>query len=241
MQEAAFRACGLDWTYELWDVSPEGLAAAVERLHAHDMAGANVTIPHKVSVIDMLDSIEGEARAAGAVNTIRREGGRLVGSNTDVAGVRAALSEVGLGAPRGLRVVVLGAGGSARAVAVALEGADITFVARHPAGMPGEVLPWDGEGWRARARSSDLVVNATPAGREGGSPLRGEDLPSGGAVVDLVYRRGGTELVLAARSRGIPAADGWTVLAAQGAASFEAWTGRPAPLDVMRAALERAA
>ncbi|MGH7777818.1 MAG: shikimate dehydrogenase family protein, partial [Candidatus Dormibacterales bacterium] len=125
MQEAAFRAAGLDWSYELWDVSPEDLSRAVGRLRAHEMAGANVTIPHKVSVIQELDAIEGEARRAGAVNTIRREKAALVGSNTDVAGVRAALDGLGLGEPRGLRALVLGAGGAARAVAVALEGAEI--------------------------------------------------------------------------------------------------------------------
>ncbi|MGH7777788.1 MAG: shikimate dehydrogenase family protein, partial [Candidatus Dormibacterales bacterium] len=106
--------------------------------------------------------------------------------------------------------------------------------------LPGEVLAWDGPAWRSRALSADLVVNATPLGRQGPSPLAAADLPTRGAVLDLVYRRGGTDLVREARERGIPAQDGWAVLAAQGAASFEAWTGLRAPLEVMLAALREA-
>ncbi|MGH7904707.1 MAG: shikimate dehydrogenase family protein [Candidatus Dormibacteraceae bacterium] len=237
MQEAAFRAAGLDWVYELWDVPAGGLAEAVRRLHAHEMAGANVTIPHKVSVIDLLDGVEGEAEAAGAVNTVRRERDRLVGSNTDVAGVRAALRETGI-SPPGCEAVVLGAGGSARAAAVALRGARVTFVARRAGALTGPVVSWEGDEWWALARRADLLLNATPLGRSGELAAPAMALPADGAVIDLVYTAGGTPLVGAARERGLRVADGWTVLAAQGATSFQAWTGRTADLAAMRAALE---
>lgn len=240
MQRAAFAAAGLEgWGYELVDVAPDGLPAAVESLRHDDHAGANVTIPHKVAVMDLLDGLEGDARAAGAVNTIRREGRRLVGSNTDVAGIAAALDEVGL-EPAGRRAVVLGAGGSARAAAVALRGADVTFVARSPeraASLEGHVVSWADLGWEELAAGADVLLNATPLGRQGQLPLPIAQLPRRGAVIDLVYVAGGTPLIRESRARGLRAADGWTVLVAQGAAAFEAWTGRRAPVDVMRRAV----
>src|SRR5262249_52992306 len=119
MHSAAFQAAGLDgWTYELADVPPDGLAGAVAALRSPGAAGANVTIPYKVAVMSMLDSLDVTASAVGAVNTIRRDGDRLIGSNTDVTGVRVALGAVGV-EPAGARAVVLGIGGSARAEAVA--------------------------------------------------------------------------------------------------------------------------
>jgi shikimate dehydrogenase len=242
MQSAAFRAAGLPWTYELADVAPERLAEAVARLREPASAGANVTIPHKVAVMPMLDALEGEAVAAGAVNTIRRDGGRLVGSNTDVTGVRVALGAVGV-EPAGARAVVLGVGGSARAAAVALAGADVTFVARRPAGaagLAGRVMAWEDPAWSALASGADVVVNATPLGRHGEMPLGPAGLPSRGAIVDLVYVEGGTPLVRRALQLGLRCADGWAVLLSQGAAAFQAWTSREAPVDAMRAALEAA-
>ncbi len=240
MHNAAFRAAGLDWTYELLDVSHEELGGALEQLKGKDSAGANVTIPHKVTVMQHLDRLDPEALRVHAVNTITHDGDHLVGSNTDVAGIAAAAEEVGFEA-RGAKVVVLGAGGSARAVAVALEGAHITFVARHPdrvGEMPGTVIAWESPEWPPLVRTAQLLVNATPLGRRDEMPLRPNALPQTGAVLDLVYVAGGTPLVRKARSLGLRVADGWTVLLAQGARSFEMWTHRPAPLDVMRAALE---
>ena len=241
MHSAAFRSAGLDWSYELCDVPPERLAPAVAALRGAASRGANVTIPHKVSVMPLLDELDEKAEAAGAVNTITRAGDRLLGSNTDVEGVRAALAETGL-EPSGATAVVLGAGGSAKAAGAALKGARLTFVARRPgaaAGLPGEVLSWDDPGWRTLVGGADLLLNATPLGRGGELPLPASGLPRHGAVIDLVYRNEGTPLVRAARERGLRCADGWTVLLAQGAAAFEAWTGRPAPLAAMRAALAR--
>ena len=235
MHNAAFAAIGLDWTYELMDIPASDLAAAVERLRATDVAGANVTIPHKQAVMERLDGLDADAMRAHAVNTIARDGERLIGSNTDVAGIRAAISEVGL-QPAGANVVILGGGGSARAAAVALEGAHLTFVSRHPQDddLPGRVIAWNDGELPGHARSADLLLNATPLGRREEMPIRPGALPQDGAVIDLVYVTGGTPLVRKAKSLGLRTADGWVVLLAQGARSFEVWTGKAAPLDAMR-------
>jgi shikimate dehydrogenase len=223
MQNAAFRAAGLaDWSYELFDVAPEELPAAVAALRLPGRAGANVTIPHKQAVIPLLDELDETARRVEAVNFIRRDGERLVGGNTDVAGVRAALEEVGW---EGGRAVILGRGGSAKAAAVALDGAEIEYATRDN---------WE-EGVN-RVRAADLAVNCTPLGRQGELVLKPADLPRK-AVIDLVYATGGTPLVATARAAGLRVADGWTVLLAQGAASFTGWASLPAPLEAMRAAL----
>jgi shikimate dehydrogenase len=239
MHNAAFAALGLDWTYELLDVPAAELPAALERLRAPDVAGANVTIPHKLAVMERLDGLDADAMRAHAVNTIARDGGRLVGSNTDVAGIRSAISDVGV-QPRGANVVILGGGGSARAAAVALEGAHLTFVSRHPDDddLPGRVIAWSDRGLPGLVRSADLLLNATPLGRREEMPIRPAALPKNGAVIDLVYVTGGTPLVRKARSLGLRTADGWGVLLAQGAMSFRVWTGQEAPLDAMRETLE---
>lgn len=235
MHNAGFAALGLDWTYELLDVSPADLPGAIDRLRAPNVGGANVTIPHKQAVIERLDAVDPDALRAHAVNTIARDGQRLVGSNTDVAGVRSAIGEVGL-EPKGANVVILGGGGSARAAAVALAGAHLTFVSRHPEDddLPGAVIGWSDAALPGLTRSADLLLNATPLGRKEEMPIRPAALPKDGAVIDLVYVTGGTPLVRKARSLGLRTADGWTVLLAQGAASFEVWTGKAAPLAAMR-------
>jgi shikimate dehydrogenase len=241
MHNAAFKALGLDWSYELLDVHPDGLVAALETVRSKDCAGANVTIPHKQAVMDHLDRLDPAAVRARAVNTISRDGRLLVGDNTDVAGIESAVRDVGL-EPRGAKAVILGGGGSARAAAVALEGAHLTFVVRDPnrAGeLPGHVVAWLDRGWEAEVRSADLLLNATPLGRREEMPLRPNALPQAGAVIDLVYVPGGTPLLRKAQSVGLPTADGWGVLLAQGARAFEIWTGRAAPVDAMRAALQQ--
>jgi shikimate dehydrogenase len=239
MQRAAFAATGLHgWDYQIYDVPPERLAEAVGELRGGDYAGANVTIPHKVRVMDFLDHVDAEAREVGAVNCIARRESQLIGLNTDVVGVRAALAGVGVD-PAGASAVVLGVGGSARAVAAALRGARVTYVARRPetAGPLTPVLAWADPAWHALAAAADLVVNATPMGRHGESALP-EGLEPRGAVIDLVYAKGGTPLTRLAARLARPCADGWTILVAQGAAAFTAWTGRPAPVQAMTAALE---
>jgi shikimate dehydrogenase len=238
MQNAAFAALGLDWTYDLLDVPPEALRDAVAALRAQDVAGANVTIPYKQAVMDQLDVIAPDALRARAVNTIVNEGGRLGGYNTDIAAIREAVEQTGV-EPGSANAVILGAGGAARATAAALDGGHLTFVARNPAAadVPGRVLAWDDPAVASRTRSADLVVNATPLGRRDEMPLRPNALPKSGAVIDLVYVKGGTPLVRKARSLGLPTIDGWSVLLAQGALSFLMWTGHSAPLDAMRETL----
>jgi len=237
MQNAAFAAAGLGgWTYDLLDVPEPGVSAAVAGLRADDVAGANVTIPHKLAAADLVDELDEAARATGAVNTIVNRAGSLLGSNTDVAGIRAALAELELEVTPALRVLVLGGGGSARAAAAAVGAARTVFAMRRPVGdLPAPAVAWDE---RAElARDSDLVINCTPLGRDGEEVLSPGDLPPAGAVLDLVYAGGGTPLVREARRRGLRTADGWTVLLEQGAAAFAAWTGLPPPKDAMREAL----
>jgi shikimate dehydrogenase len=239
MHNAAFRVLGLDWTYELLDVSPGELAKALGGLRREDVAGANVTIPYKQAVMESMDALDAEAVRARAVNTIVRDGNRLVGSNTDIAAIRAAIASVGID-PGGANVVIFGAGGSARAASVALGGAHVTFVSRHPdeTDLPGRVIAWDDASLHGLVRAADLLVNATPLGRRDEMPIRPAALPRDGAVIDLVYVTGGTPLVRKARSLGLRAADGWEILLAQGARSFEAWTGQAAPVSAMRDTLQ---
>jgi shikimate dehydrogenase len=239
MHNAGFRALGLDFTYELLDVSPGDLPDAMRRLRQPDVAGANVTIPHKQAVMRHMDAIDPAAVKARAVNTIVSHAGRLAGSNTDIDAIRSAIASVGV-EPRGANVVIFGAGGSARAASVALDGAHVTFVSRHPedADAPGRIVGWDDESLHGLVRSADLLLNATPLGRRDEMPIRPAALPRAGAVVDLVYVTGGTPLVRKARSLGLRTADGWEILLAQGARSFEAWTGRTAPVSAMRDTLQ---
>ena len=232
MHNAAFKALGLDWAYELLDVPASQLHVVVARLREADTRGANVTIPHKQAVMGHLDVVVDDALRARAVNTIVNEGGKLHGHNTDIAAIARAAEEVGVD-PRGANVVVLGAGGAARATAQALPGAHLNFaVRRERTDVPGSTVPW-GDAASA-TRSADLLVNATPLGRKEEMPLRPAALPRAGAVIDLVYVTGGTPLVRKARSLGLRTVDGWDVLLWQGARAFELWTGRRAPLEAMR-------
>jgi shikimate dehydrogenase len=239
MHNTAFRSLGMDWAYELLDIPRNQLSAAVDRLRAPDVGGANVTIPYKQTVMEHLDTVAPEAVRARAVNTIVNDDGRLGGFNTDIAAIRMAIDEVGI-EPAQANAVILGAGGAARAAAVAIDGAHITFVARRPhdTDVPGKVVAWDDPSVARLTRAADVLINATPLGRHEEMPLRPAALPRAGAVVDLVYVTGGTPLVRKARSLGLPAVDGWEILLAQGSQSFLMWTGRSAPLDAMRATLD---
>src|SRR5712692_4033624 len=178
MHNAAFEVLGLDWTYEMLDIPPDQLPDAMRRLRSADAGGANVTIPYKQAVMEHLDGVDAVAMRARAVNTIAKDGERLIGSNTDVDGIRAALAEVGL-EPRGADVIVLGAGGSARAAAVALDGAHLTFVARRPdeADVPGLVVAPGAVGRSAaerdspgQARRDAAQAQRAPARRRGDRP-----------------------------------------------------------------------
>jgi shikimate dehydrogenase len=232
MHNAAFEALGLEWKYVLLPVDEEILDETVEGLPRNGFAGANVTIPYKTAVIPLLDEVDDFARRAGSVNTIVVRDGRLHGSSTDgVAVVESVDAE-------GARALVLGAGGAAMAVATALadEGAAIRVSARRPepAGALAARVGGIASAWPPLLEDATLVVNATPIRDE--AVVR---LAPGVGVVDLAYRDDGepTALVAAARAAGCTVVDGLEVLLRQGAASFERWTGRPAPIDVMRAAL----
>jgi shikimate dehydrogenase len=220
MQNAGFAALGLDWAYVALPTPPDGLAAAVRGLAAAGFRGANVTIPHKRAVVDLCDHVDGAARDAGSVNTLRFDGTRVTGASTDGAAVASQVQA------RGRRCLILGAGGAAAAVAEALraEGAVAVTLASRRSGD----WPPTGEGY-------ELLVNATPITNQlVVTPRPGQQ------IVDLAYRQDGTEttFVEAARAAGCPTVvDGLEVLVAQGAASFEYWTGEPAPLAAMRAAL----
>jgi shikimate dehydrogenase len=252
-QDAAFRAEKLDLRYASWRVTADQLAEAMRKIRADPgIAGANVTVPHKLAVAEHLDRLAGEAAALGAVNTVAREGNLLVGHNTDRGGFARCLDEAGIRAPG--RALVLGAGGAARAVVAELrERAAEVILASRSAEAAAAVcsLLRPGQG-RALAfgqvdrlldeASIDLVVNATPIGMDGcGAPLDSRRLRPGQAVVDLVYRPVWTPLLEGARAAGATAVNGLGMLLYQGAAAFEIWTGRRAPLEAMRAALEGAA
>jgi shikimate dehydrogenase len=256
MQNAAFGALGLDWRYEAIPVAPDRFEEVLRELPGRGFVGANVTIPHKVSALRAADSVTAVAKAVGAANTLTLGDGRIVADNTDVEGFLAALRERMPGAPSGMRALVLGAGGAARAIAYALasEGAaEICVWNRHPerAIELVEDLGGDRSG-RLKAipepdlRGVELLVNATSVGmreREGRGAerksfkqlrLSADNWGDLKVIVDIVYRDGETELAREASRRGLTCVDGIDILVHQGAASFELWTGQPAPVEVMR-------
>jgi shikimate dehydrogenase len=239
MHNAALRAAGLaGWRYLRLPLPPELFAEAVRALPAAGFRGVNVTIPHKHAALAVADRASEAARAIGAANTLTFEDGAILADNTDAPGLLAALGE----SPAGKSVLVLGAGGAGRAAAWALKSAGAA-----------EVAVWNRSPERAEALaaelgvraveaggSADIVVNCTSVGLDDPAatfkalPLRADELGAGSLVVDMVYRAGGTHLLEAARTRGARVIDGLEVLVAQGAASFERWTGLEAPREAMR-------
>jgi shikimate dehydrogenase len=252
MQNAALRERGLsDWHYQRLPVPPEVFAETVGGLPASGFVGANVTIPHKEAALALADEATEAARAIGAANTLTfGEGGRVHAANTDAPGFLAALrGAVPDGAPDPARgtALVLGAGGSARAVVYALREAGAARVAvwnRTPeraVTMATEL----GVDAADRPMAADLLVNCTSVGLADGEfkelPIDADALGTYATVADLVYRTGGTGLVAEAQRRGCTVVDGLEVLVRQGAMSFQAWTGLEAPIEVMRAAAARGA
>jgi shikimate dehydrogenase len=258
MQEAAFAAAGLNWRYLTIEVAPANLAEAVRGVRAMGFQGINLTIPHKVAVMKYLDEIAPEARIIGAVNTVRRQGDLLIGENTDGKGfLRAVRVDAGV-EPKGKRVVLLGAGGAARAIAteLALAGAaEIAVVNRSE--VRGRKMTDDlkrnvnstvcFEPWRGTfvvPEGVDILANATSIGLYPDvDAMPDVDLSrasSGMLVCDAVFNPPETRLLRAARERGLPVLDGLSMLVYQGVIGFELWTGRQAPEAVMKAALESA-
>ena len=257
MHNAAFRELGLDYAYLPFNVGADGLGMAVDGIRALKLVGMNVTIPHKVAVIPLLDEVDPLAQQIGAVNVIHNKGGRLAGSNTDAEGFLRLLEGHGIDAC-GLRVAVLGAGGAARAACFALasRGAVITILnrtadkaagcAREMAGHTGrtfEALEMNASNLARALAEADLLVNATSIGMAPGvdrSPISRELLGRRHTVVDIVYNPVKTRLVRDAEKAGAVAIGGLDMLAWQGALAFEIWTGRAAPFDIMRRAAARA-
>lgn len=239
MHNAAFAALELGWRYVKLPVAPELFEETVRGLPGSGYRGANVTIPHKEAALRMADEASPAAAAIGAANTLTFEAGRLVADNTDAGGFLGALGDQ----PLGMRTLVLGAGGSGRAVAWALREAGA-----------GQVLVWNRTGERAarlaaelgldhavRPSAAELVVNATSVGLDPRSSQR-EVLEQLGltaitapaVLVDLVYGERPTALSRWAAAAGARVVDGLEVLVRQGALSFERWTGHPAPVELMR-------
>ena len=225
MHNAAFAALGMDARYELLDVPGEALSGAVAALRGRGYLGANVTQPHKLAVCDLVDELAPEVRRLGAANTIVRDGRRLVAHNTDLPALVAELDRLG----RFSAAVILGTGGASRAAQEALLRRNtLVAVLNRPE------LQTLQEGMAG----ADLLVNATPVGTGSDeSPVPAHLLRPNLAVLDLVYRPSPTRLVRDARAAGATARDGAGVLLRQAAASFTLWTGQPAPIDVMQAAL----
>lgn len=258
-QQAAFDSIGLPVRYEAIDVPPADLARVVAELRADPMImGANVTVPHKEKIAPLLDSMTDDAIQIGAVNTITRAGSRLVGRNTDIAGFRAALDGLLDGRRTPRHALVLGAGGAAKAAIAALISAGIAQLSianRHLARaerlvaelrksaphLTVRAAPWHEGLLVEEAQIAGLVVHATTLGlRDGALALPAAAFRAGQFVLDVVYTPGETALVHSARAAGAEAADGGEMLLLQGAAAFSLWTGRPAPLAVMREAFNKA-
>lgn len=247
IHNAAFAAAGLDWVYVAFPVRPERVPEAIAGMRALGVEGMNVTMPHKRAVMPCLDEVTGEAGRIGAVNTIVRRGDRLTGSNTDGQGFVRFLERDAHAAPAGRRVVLLGAGGAARALAVGLSDASAeVFVAARRAEQADEILQvapagvvaWDADELSETLRDADVLVNATPAG-EGQLPLPAEAFRPELLVVDLAYWPPDPWLVRVARRAGCAAHNGLGMLLHQAALAFELWTATPAPLEVMSAAALR--
>ena len=249
IHNAAFAACGLDWVYVAFPVPRGRGGSAVAAARDLGLAGLNVTMPHKADVAAACDELTPDAGALASVNTVAiRPDGRALGDSTDGDGFLAALAEDGIQVG-GRPVLVLGAGGAARAVVLALgrAGAAVTVAARRPdaaeaaAGLaPGAkaVLLADAAG---AAAEFEVVVNATPLGMGGElPPLDPGRLGAGQCVVDLVYRPAETPLLAAARAQGARTQNGLPMLVHQAARSFTIWTGVEAPVAVMRAAAHAA-
>jgi shikimate dehydrogenase len=253
MQTAAFRARGLDWIYIAWGVRPEFLAVTVKALRANEnFAGGNVTAPHKETIVPLLDGLTREAEPLRAVNVILRDGDRLIGHSTDGAGYVAALREAGYNC-RGKRVLILGAGGAARAVGVALADAGVAEIwilnrTVTRAESVARLLADAGfshvrVGPLAEAASAlrqiDLVVNATSVGlQKEAPPLFDYGLLRPPALVsDLVFFPRETLFLRQAREQGCRTMNGLGMLLHQAVLSFERWTGRDAPVALMRHAL----
>ncbi len=248
MQNAGLHSLDIAGTYERWQTDADVLGERIASLRAPDILGANVTVPHKQAVIAHLDAITPLGDRAGAVNAIVRDGDRLVGDNTDVYGFTTALSAV-TGDLRGKTALILGAGGASRAVVLGLEqlGLGRIVIANRNAGRAAQLIDeldcrtaaaigLDRDDLLEILASAAVVVNATALGWHAGETPIPLDLLNAlrddAHVNDLTYRE--TDLLAAARVRGLSASDGLEMLVLQGAQALHLWTGLDAPVTVMR-------
>ncbi|MEO6713473.1 MAG: shikimate dehydrogenase [Mycobacteriales bacterium] len=254
---AAFESAGLDWRYLDIRVSRETLPEAMTAARTLEFSGLNLTVPHKVAVVPLVDRLDRTAEIIGAVNTVRREGGSLIGSNTDGAGFISAVRHSGLD-PSGLTVVLVGAGGAAQAAAVELAVAGAkrivvanrsperaaTLVARleQRTSVSAEATTWTGE---FTPPACDLLVNCTPLGMGRTAdqpdlvPVRLEGLAASTVVADLNPESADTAFLRRATAAGHRTLDGLEMLARLAAECFRLWTGHPTSPEAMRAELER--
>ena len=263
IQNAALKACQIDIQFARFHIRPEELGSAIALLLKLDFVGANLTVPHKIAALGFVDELDDEAKQIGAVNTIAVCDGKLIGFNTDGVGFTRAIRNEFSVDLRDLRVMLLGAGGAARAIAMQCAQSNcerLVIVSRnfdkakqlvaelHPRFAGPRVLgpvarleavPWENKALQFQLGNVDLVVNATPLGLNSNdaAPLPQELLAPHLMIYDTVYTRGRTPLLVAADEAGARGANGLSMLLHQGARSFEIWFGREAPLDVMRAAL----
>jgi shikimate dehydrogenase len=268
-QQAALDYYQLDIRYQAWETPPETLESRVKALRKRENIGANVTLPYKQKVLPLLDWCDETSSLIGAVNTVVNDSGKLLGFNTDAAGFIKALKEQGHFDPEGKRVVVLGAGGAARAVTFALlqnrvssliilnrtfERAKALVDALNEYGrncvtLAGKnrtevlALPWEALTSAETFHNCHLIVNCTTIGMKHDqeeSPLRREVIPKGVLVYDLVYNPRPTMLLRLAQEAGASILDGLPMLVYQGAASFELWTKKRAPIELMLKVAEEA-
>ena len=255
MHNAAISYLRLNYAYLAFDISNANLASALDGIRALDIAGVNVTIPHKVTVLPLLDELDPLAQSVGAVNTIVNQSGKLKGYNTDVAGFIEALRAIGFEA-KGRPVILLGTGGAARAMGFALaqQGARISIFSRSTSSKQAQLLAQNlnrialypiktyelnGINLKKAAARAKLLVNATSVGmtpNDSETPLPEEILSSNMVVFDVVYTPLETRLLREARQKGCTTVSGLDMLVHQGALAFKMWTEQEAPLDIMRQA-----
>jgi len=249
LHNTAFAALDLIWTSGAFEVAAGQGAAALEGMRALGIAGLSVTMPHKAAVAEFVDERSAIVTALGAANCVVNREGTLRGENTDGGGFLASLDRAAAFAPAGKRCLVIGAGGAARAVALALAdaGASSVAVLNRTAARAAEVAAVVGAAGRvaqagdpAEVGQADLVVNATPVGMNEAAAADGSDwlvppmlLHQGQVVVDLVYAPRPTPWLAAAGAVGATTVDGLGMLVHQAAAQLELWTGLPAPVDLM--------
>jgi shikimate dehydrogenase len=242
MHTAALAELGLgeEWSYEAIEVAPDAFESRVQAMSAEGFAGANVTVPHKGAALSLADELSETAREIGAANTLVFDGGETKAENTDAEGFLRSLP----GSPAGKRALVLGAGGAARAIVWALlrEGAEVEVWNRTELRSQNLCEELGGETVAAPDQAAyELIVNTTAVGLGGEDPFAELPLAAGAfapdqTVVDMVYGGEPTALLRAGAAAGATTVDGIEILVQQGALSLETWTGRPAPLETMRAA-----